>query len=292
MTMLSKILITGAPGNVGSEVVKGLIGLVPFRVGAYNTESARTAFGDSAGSEYVHFDFLDPSTYAPTFAGIEKMFLVRPPALANVKRDIAPALQAAKQAGVRHIVFLSIQGVEQNRMVPHYKIEKLILELGFVYTFLRASFFMQNLSTTHLIEIRDHDVISVPVGKARTSFIDVRDIAAVAVRALTEEGHENKIYTLTGGEALDYYQVSKTMAAELGRPIRYTNPSVIGFIRDQIAAGRALGFTLVMTGLYIITRFGNAKEVTPDVHRILGREPITLRQFVRDYQLCWQPRST
>jgi len=284
--MTTKILVTGAPGNVGSEVVKGLIGKAAFRIGAYNVESARTAFGSDQA--IVRFDFLDSATYGAAFAGIETMFLVRPPALSNVKRDIAPALIAAQQAGVKHIVFLSLQGVEQNRIVPHYKIEKLILELGFAYTFLRASFFMQNLSTTHLTEIRDKGVIGVPVGRARTSFIDVRDIAAVAVYALTEDGHTNKIYTLTGSEALDYYQVSQTMTDVLGRPVRYTNPSVIGFLRNQLAAGRPLGFSVVMAGLYTITRFGNAKDVTPDVRRVLGREPIPFRQFVHDYRTCWQ----
>ena len=79
------------------------------------------------------------------------------------------------------------------------------------------------------------------------------------------------------------------MAAELGRPIRYTNPSAIRFIRDQLALGRTLGFSIVMAGLYTFTRFGNAKEVTSDVCRILGREPITLHQFVHDYHTCWQP---
>src|SRR5689334_5646422 len=118
--MTAKILITGAPGNVGSEVVKGLIGKAPFRIGAYNVETAWTAFGSD--QDIVRFDFLDPATYGPAFTGIETMFLVRPPALANVKRDIAPVLIAAKQAGVKHIVFLSLQGVEQNRLVPHYKI--------------------------------------------------------------------------------------------------------------------------------------------------------------------------
>jgi uncharacterized protein YbjT (DUF2867 family) len=288
--MRSKILIIGASGNVGSEVVKGLIGRVPIRIGAHNIEHARKTFGDNNACDYVHFDFLDSSTYEPTFAGIEKMFLVRPPALSNVKRDIAPTLRAAKQAGVKHIVFLSIQGVEQNKMVPHYKIEQLILELGFTYTFLRASFFMQNLNTTHLKEIRDRGEISVPVGKAHTSFVDVRDIAAVAVHALLGNEDENKRYTLTGSAALDYYDVAQTLTSELGRPIRYANPSVIGFIRDQLTAGRAFGMTLVMAGLYTITRFGNAKEVTSDIHRLLGREPITFQQFVHDYHLCWQPR--
>jgi uncharacterized protein YbjT (DUF2867 family) len=216
---------------------------------------------------------------------------VRPPALANVKRDIAPALAAARQAGVRHIVFLSLQGVEKNPIVPHHKIEKLILELGFAFTFLRASFFMQNLSTTHQAEIRDRQEIAVPVGRAKTSFIDVRDIGVVAVAALTENGHEHRNYTLTGGQALNYHQVAQIMTEVLGRPIRYTNPSLIRFVRQELRAGRPLDYTLVMAGLYTITRFGNAKTVTTDVKTILGREPITFRQFVTDYQSCWLPQS-
>ncbi len=286
--MNAKILVTGAPGNVGSEVVKELMGKAEFRVGAYHVESAKQAFGDEI--DCVRFDFLDPTTFAATFQGIEKMFLVRPPALSNVTRDIAPALNAAKAAGVRHIVFLSLQGVENNRVVPHHKIEQLIREMGFVYTFVRASFFMQNLSTTHRAEIRDHNEIAVPVGKAKTSFIDVRDIAAVAARALLENGHENMCYTVTGSEALDYFQVAETLSTTLGRPIRYTHPSVLKFFRQQLATGSKLGYALVLSGLYTITRFGNAKEVTPVVQNILGRPPITFKQFVTDYRASWMPQ--
>lgn len=282
----STILVTGAPGNVGTEVVKGLRALaVPFRVAAWDVKAAREALGSDI--ESVHFDFLKPQTFAPAFAGIERVFLVRPPALSNVQRDIAPAIYAAIGAGVRHIVFLSLQGVEKNRMVPHYKIETLIRATGIDYTFLRASFFMQNLSTTHRAEIRDRGEIAVPVGKAKTSFIDARDIAAVAVRALTEPGHENHCYTLTGSEALDYAEVARRMSAILERPIRYTNPSVIRFVRDQVAGGRPFGFALVMAGLYTITRFGNASAVTPDVRAILGRPPISFAQFVSDYREAW-----
>jgi uncharacterized protein YbjT (DUF2867 family) len=289
--MNGKILVTGAPGNVGTEVVRGLQAAgASFRVAAWNVENARKVFG--ADSDIVHFDFLDPATFGPTFSGIEQMFLVRPPALANVQRDIAPAIRAAVQAGVKHIVFLSLQGVEKNRVVPHYKIEKLLLETGVPYTFLRASFFMQNLSTTHRAEIRDQGEIALPVGGAPTSFIDVRDIAAVAVRALTESGHEHRIYTLTGSEALDYYAVAETMTDVLGRRIRYTNPSPIRFVGRQVASGRKLGYTLIMTMLYTITRLGNAKEVTGDVEQVLGRRPISFRQFVEDNRDCWLPQGS
>lgn len=285
--MTAKILVTGAPGNVGSEVVRELLALgADFRVAAFNPDAARETLG--AATDIVHFDFLKPETFAAAFDGIERMFLVRPPALSNVKRDIAPAIHSAVSAGVRHIVFLSLQGVENNRIVPHYKIEQAILESGVAYTFLRASFFMQNLSTTHRDEIRERNEIAVPMGKAQTSFIDVRDIAAVAARALTEEGHENRMYTLTGGQALDYHEVAAKLSAELARPIAYTNPSALGFLRQQVSAGRPFGFAFVMTALYTLTRMGNAKDITPDVENLLGRPPIAFDQFAHDFRSSWQ----
>jgi uncharacterized protein YbjT (DUF2867 family) len=290
--MKPHILITGATGNVGTEVVRELQRKgIPFRVGAYDAAKAATQLKITA--DIVPFDFLDPGTFQKAFEGIERMFLVRPPALSNVERDIAPAIQAAVQAGVKHIVFLSIQGVENNRVVPHYKIEQAILKAGIQYTFLRASFFMQNLSTTHASEIRNQDVIALPVGNARTSFIDVRDIAAVAVCALTEAGHANQSYTLTGVEALNYDEVAAKLSTSLGRPIRYTRPSILNFIWRQLKAGQALPYTLVMTALYTITRLGNASSVTTDTQQILGREPIRFDQFASDYRQSWErPAAT
>jgi uncharacterized protein YbjT (DUF2867 family) len=286
--MNTRILLTGAPGNVGTEVVHELQRMgVPFRVGAYHVKAAGELLGDNL--DITHFDFLNPETYAETFAGIERMFLVRPPALSNVQRDIAPAIRAAVQAGVKHIVFLSIQGVENNRVVPHHKIEQVLIETGVDYTFLRASFFMQNLATTHRAEIRDQDEIALPVGGAKTSFIDVRDIAAVAAQALTEAGYTNQKYTLTGGEALDYAQVAAKLSATLHRTIRYTRPSVITFIRRQLTLGQKLSYTLIMTALYTLTRFGNAKTVTGDMALLPGRPPISFDQFAEDYRKSWQP---
>lgn len=284
------ILITGAPGNTGTEVVHGLTEAgIPHRVGAYNVESARAVFGEDA--EIVRFDFTDPATYRDAFDGIKRVFLVRPPVLSNVQRDIAPAVWAMVGAGVQHIVFLSIQGVENNRVVPHHKIEQLVLQTGVDYTLLRCGFFMENLTTTHRAEIRDRDEIALPVGKAKTSFIAARDIAAVAVRTLTEDGHANQKYTLTGAEALDYGEIAAKLTRTLDRPIRYTNPSLLRFVREKVAEGHKLPFALVMAGLYTITRFGNAKEVSPDVKNLLGRPPISFDEFAQEHREVWMPQA-
>lgn len=215
--MTGKILVTGALGNVGAEIVKRLQAAgSPFRAADLSVEKVQERFGDSV--EAVAFDFSKKETYRAAFEGIETMFLMRPPQISDVKGVMLPALDAAQAAGVQHVVFLSLIGIEKAKFVPHYKVEEYLVNSPMAWTFLRASFFMQNLNTTHRLEIKEHDEIFVPVGKARTSFIDVRDIAAVAAIALSQPGHENKAYELTGAEALDYWQAARVLSEALGLP--------------------------------------------------------------------------
>jgi uncharacterized protein YbjT (DUF2867 family) len=286
--MNAEIFIMGATGNVGSEVVRNLKNQgIAFRAGFTDITAPRLE--PHPLMEAVSFDFRKPTTHLPAFAGMKSLFLVRPPRLANVQRDLAPAIRTAIMSGVEQIVFLSLQGVEQHPITPHHKIEKLILASGVHYTFLRAGFFMQNLSTIHAAEIRERGEIALPVGQAKTAFIDVRDIAAVAVCALTDPQHLNKKYTLTGNEALDYDQVASILSEVLKRQIRYTRPSALQFIWRQLVAGQSPGYTLLMTWLYTLTRSGNAQEVSTDVEGVLQRRPVSFERFARDYQQSWQP---
>jgi len=280
--------VTGALGNVGAEVVK-LLRQSGQPVRAAGTRPAAIAQQFGSQVEATWLDFEKPESFGTALTGVERMFLMRPPAISNVRRSIFPIIDAAKQAGVRQIVFLSLIGVEKNRIVPHYKIEQHILKSGLEYTFLRPSFFMQNLSTTHRDEIKDQNEIFVPAGRGKTSFIDVRDIAAVAALTLTEAGHANRIYELTGDEALDYGQVAALLTDVLGRPITYRQPGLLQFLRRQLAKGTPLAFATVMAGIYTTARLGLAARLTGDLRRLLGRAPISFRQYVEDYQACWQP---
>lgn len=281
----AKILVLGALGNVGAEVVKALQGLgAAVRAGDLFPEKIQQRFGESV--EAAAFDFSKPETFGPVFQGIEKAFIMRPPQITNIQRDMVPAMDAAKAAGVKHFVFLSLIGIEQNTIVPHYKVEQYLKTNGMRYTFLRCSFFMQNLNTVHRIEIRDQDEIYVPVGKSRTSFIDVRDIGTVAAVCLTRPGHENKAYELTGSEGLDYYQVADLFTQVLGRKISYKNPSALAFFVKQVRKG-PLMFALVTTWLYSNTKSGMADQVTGEVKRLTGRDPIHLKQYIQDYKESW-----
>jgi uncharacterized protein YbjT (DUF2867 family) len=285
--MSDKILVTGSTGNVGSEVVKALLEMdQPVVAAAMDEQDAQNVPGED--TETVLFRFGEGETYRAAFAGIDKLFLMRPPQISDVRTYLFPVVDYAKEVGVRHIAFLSLLGVERQRFVPHYQVEKHLQASGVPYTLLRPSFYMQNLNTTHRAEIRDRDEILIPVGRARTSFLDVRDIGAVAAKVLTEPGHENRAYELTGGEALDYYQVADLFTDVLGREITYRDPSIPRFIHHHRQQGVPLPSVLIMVGLYTATRFGSGKQVTGDVAELLGRPPIAMRQFIEDYADAWQ----
>lgn len=272
------VLVTGATGNVGRPLVSQL-----SRLGLEVRAAARRPPAiDHPNVEPVRFDFTDPDTYDDAFAGIFAMFLVRPPELGRVGRDLVPALERARSMGVRHVVFLSIQGVERLRFAPHAGIEQWLRGSGLGWNFLRASFFDQNLLTVHARGIRERDELLVPAGRGRTAFIDAEDVAAVAATVLAEPSrYGNAAWTLTGSEALTYGEVAGIMTAVLGRPIRYRQPGLLPY---ALRARRELGLSPAMIAatsvVYTTARLGLAAGLTDDVQRLLGRPPTTMAAFV------------
>lgn len=251
---MDPVLVTGATGNVGRPVVLGLLAAGRRVRAAVRDPAGVSGDPELAGAQAVAFDFTDPLTWAAAFVGVRVMFLVRPPQLSNWQRDLLPSLQAARRAGVRHVVFLSVQGAEKSKVVPHAGVEKWLRTAGAAesttpgsgmdWTFLRPSFFMQNLSTTHRCDIRDRDEVFVPAGRGRTAFVDASDIAAVAVEVLTHPAdHVGRAWTLTGSVALTYDEVATALTRELGRPIRYRRPGVFRYARH---ARRALDMPWAM----------------------------------------------
>lgn len=212
----------------------------------------------------VVFDFADCNTWKPALEGVDRVFLLRPPAISDVKTYLFPFIDVALQHGIKHIVFLSLQGVRFNPLTPHYKVEKYMVRKKAPYTFLRPNFFMQNLSTFYKDDIAKNDEIYVPAGKGRTAFVDVRDIGAVAAEVFTGTDHIGKAYTLSGSESLDYYQVAELLSSELGRTITYQNPSVADYVERLRANGSPEEFIKVQkcSILSFDTTFHQARKAT------------------------------
>ncbi len=285
--MRAKILLSGTTGSTGFEVARRLLAMdVPFRAGGRDVGRIRQRLGEKP--EALHFDYTDPATYAAAFEGIERMFLVLPPQVSDVRRDVFPALAAAKQAGVKYIVFLSVLDVDKLKFLAHAQVEGELARLGIIVTDLRPGCYMQNFNTFHRAEIVHRGEIFVPAGDGKISFIDVRDVAAVAAVVLTQAGHAGRVYDLTGGEALDYAEAAQCFTEALGRKISYANPSVAAYISRTVARGGSLGAALEIARLHAATRAGKAGRISADVEKLLGRKPITLRQYVQDYRAAWE----
>jgi len=205
---MPELLVTGASGHVGDAVVQCLTAAgVAFRRAEHSPGTDHPPADSLA--DMVRFDFRQPSTWPAAYDGIHTMYLMRPPKIGNVRRDLLPAVAAARDAGVQHVVFLSVQGADTNRIVPHATVEAWLRSSGLTWTFLRPSFFHQNLSTTHAGDIRDHNRIIVPAGTGATVFVDATDVGAVAAAALLDRStHRNKAWTITGPRALTYVQVA------------------------------------------------------------------------------------
>lgn len=280
--MTDPILVTGATGTVGQHVVTALSerdGAV--RSGVRDPEAVSETIADAG--EVVEFDFTKPETWGHALSDVDRVFLVRPPVVSE--GDVKAFVEASDRVGVTQVAYLSVLGAEKNVLVPHHRIEKAIMATGMQYTLLRASFFMQNLLEVHGRDIVEHDEVFVPAGSGKTSFVDARDIGEVAAVVLSESGHTNRAYEITGPEALDYGAVAAVFSEVLDRSITYPNPSLWAFARRMRRRGKPLGYIALMCGIYTTARLGLAARVTEDSHRLLGRQPRTMRTFVEDYKV-------
>ncbi|WP_203623861.1 MULTISPECIES: NmrA family NAD(P)-binding protein [unclassified Lacticaseibacillus] len=288
--MTETILIIGGTGNIGFPLIKLLAqdDQIHLVAGAHDLAKDQAQYGDLP-VELRHFDFLDAAPFDQTLAGVDRVFFVRPPQLAKPKQDMLPFLNQVKAHQIKQTVFVSMIGVEKNPVTPHHKIESMIVSLGLPHTFIRPSFFMQNLSTTHREDICRRNDLFIPAGNAKTSFIDTADIAAVAAKVLTSPAVPEQKLNITGPEAITYAQVAQTMSAILGRPITYSKPSLLKFRKTMLQRGVKKDFVNVMVMLYLITQMGNAKQITQDLPNYLGRPAHSVAEFITANQRLFAP---
>ena len=285
---MSKIMITGALGNVGGYAAEYSIKAnAEVTVADINVDALKAKYGNS--TKAVYFDFTKPETFEDALDGVDRVFIMRPPHLGKPE-DLQPFVDALKGRNIKLVSFLSLIGVEHNPFPPHGKIEKYIKAAGLPYCFIRPNFFMQNISGVHAFEIKHFDRIVVPVRRAVTGFIDAEDIGELVAKVLSEpEKHQNAAYPVTGPEAIDYWRVAEILSKHLGRKITYANPSP-SLAKQYWIEVRGLDqeYSTVMGMLYMITRMGNAKAVTNVFEEIMGKKPKSFEQFVIKNLDCWR----
>jgi uncharacterized protein YbjT (DUF2867 family) len=234
------ILVTGATGTVGSEVVKRLTSPSSLssgsrvRAAVHSKDKADKLRNENKTIEIVDVDYNKPETIVDALNRMDKLFLLTLPT-PNMSEFALSLIKEAKKNDVKYIVKLSVldADAEPGIMIGrvHRQEEKIIEESGIPYTFLRAGAFMQNFINYFGETIRTQNAIYHPAGDGKVSFVDVRDIAAVATEILlaknneikSKQQHEYKKYGITGNEALSYSQAAEILSNVLGRRISYVN---------------------------------------------------------------------
>ena len=294
------VLVTGATGTVGSEVAKQLAA-TPYpghkiRV-AIHSKNGRTdqfrQFEDKEAFEIIDLDYNKLEMVAYALDKVDNLFLQTLP-IPEATNICSNLMKEAKKKGIKNIVKLSAMGADasdpKSRILQlHGKEEKIIEESGIPYTFLRPSAFMQNFVTQFGHTLRNQNAFYVPAGDAKMSFVDTRDIGAIAAKMLTHNNngnqspYENKVYDVTGQEALSYGQVADIFSNRVGKKISYLDITEEDARRGMKQIGMGDWFIDTMIELFRIIRGGYGSETTTAIENITGRKPTSFAHFAKDY---------
>jgi uncharacterized protein YbjT (DUF2867 family) len=210
-----------------------------------------------------------------------------PPGHASQDRLLVPAIDAARAAGVRKVVLLSAMGANADDNVPLRRAELHLERSGLAWNVIRPNWFMQNFHTYWLQGIKAQGQIFLPVGRARGSFIDTRDIASVAARLLSTDSFVNADFDLTGTQALDHDEVAAILSRVAGRAIGYTD--ITPEAMREVLLGAGLPGDYAESLIFILGAFkaGYSERVTDEVRRITGQDPIAFEQYAQDHRAAW-----
>jgi uncharacterized protein YbjT (DUF2867 family) len=279
------ILVAGATGHVGSELVRLLAETgTPARALVHSPDKAAPI--QRLGLEVAVGDYEQPDTLDAAMAGCDQLFLLSPPTPRQPQQE-QHVIDAARRAGVEHVVKQSVPWAGPDAPLVfsrwHGQVEQHLAQSGLAYTLLRPSSFMQNFLMSAQ-QVADQGILYGMTGEGRVAFIDTRDIAAVAAELLTNPGHQGTSYTLTGPEALSAAEVAERLSAATGRQVRYVDVGADGF-RQALAGAGMPGWLVdgVVEGNTMLAA-GHGATVTDEVARLTGRPPRTFAQFAADHQ--------
>ncbi len=276
------ILVSGATGTVGKEVVKNLTALkAPFKVLTRDPKKAAAALGKV---DVVTGDFADAASLEKALAGIDTFFLL---ANGSPQQEALEkgAVAAAKKAGVKRVVYLSVVGASKDSPIAlarwHAAVEESLKSSGLAWTILQPHNFMQNL-LANVATIADGKLYA-PAEDSKFATVDARDIGAVAAHALAENGHEGKTYVITGGESVSHTQIAKAIGEAIGKKVDYVNITPDAFGAALKGAGLPDWLIADYQGLFAFFRTGGGAFTTDTVEKVGRKKPFTVQDFARDY---------
>ncbi|PSB06984.1 NAD(P)-dependent oxidoreductase [Pleurocapsa sp. CCALA 161] len=284
------ILVTGATGSNGIEIVKRMVAQ-NATIRAMVRDRTRASAIAAPTVELVQGDFDRPETLLGALADVERAFLVSQ-RTERVEAQQLAFVDAAKQSGVKHLVYLSQFDTDAKSPVRflryHAAVEAAIQASGMAYTFLRPNLFMQGILNFRST-IATQNAFYAAAGDAKVSAVDVRDIAEVAVAALTESGHEGRIYDLTGLQALTHAEMAVQISTAIGRQITFVDVSPESMHEFLLSAKFPLWQVDGLLEEYAHYRRNEAAAISSGVRDAIGKEPRSFQTFAHDYAPMFSP---
>ena len=278
------ILVTGASGNVGRSLVDALAAAGrPVRAAYHSDQRAREA--RAQGRDAVTIDLTKPDTIDRAMGGVDALFVMGAGGLGQFEREMN-AVEAARRAGVRRIVKLSVVGATGEDFSfarIHRPIERAIEETGVAWTFLRPTSYMQNFVNFISPTIRSQHALYALIPDARFNHIDTRDVARAAAAVLTSDGHEGKAYTLTGPRSFTYREAAATIAEATGAPVQCIGVTESDARTAMKANGIPDFYAEYLVDLDRWYAEGGADITNDEVRRLTGREPTSFEAYVREF---------
>ena len=278
------LLITGGSGMIGSLLAEVLADRgVPFRA-MLRDPGKSDALARLPDVELVKGDFDSPTTLDAALAGVERAFLLTNSSERTEGQQKA-FVAAARRAGVRHVVKLSQLEARADSPVRflryHAAVEAAVRDAGLEWTFVRPNLILQ--AYLPFAPAVAKGVLQAPLGDARVSVVDARDIAAVAAAALTEDGHAGKVYTVTGPAAVTHPEIAAALGAAIGRDVRFESTPAEAFGDALRKAGMSAWQVDGLIEDYAHYARGEAAAASPDVERVTHTKPRSVGDFARDY---------
>ena len=278
------ILVTGATGRIGSELVRVLISK-GVRVRAMVRILTKAEALRGLGVELVVGDLEKPESLDSALQDVEKVFLIsiEDPRMAELHDNF---VTSAKRAGAKHLVRMSILVSRPDSPLTlgqwHWSADQQVMGSGIPYTILKPAYFMQNLlASAPMVKMKG--VLPGAMGDGKVGLIDVRDIAAVAAAVLTNDGHAGKTYPLTGPEALSLRDAAAKLSAVVGKEIKYVNLPPDEAKASMIAMGMPEPIAAAWVQLAGMVAQGAANMVSDHVKTITGKEPRSFYQFASEF---------
>jgi len=272
--MNQSILVLGATGNVGRHLVT-LLSEKGCKI-----KAASRSGDDVAGVEGVVFDYLKPETFEGAFKDVSAVYIVLPGGYAKQDELLIPVVNFAIANGVK-VVLQSALGVDADDAIPYRKVELVLERASISYVILRPNWFADNFHTFWKSGI-DNKQIALPAAEGATSFIDVRDIAACAAKALTSNEFDNRSLNLTGPAALSYKEAAVALSTALDSEIHYQEIDDATFMNGLVSVGIPQDYASFITAIFEPVRQGWTAVVTDDVSDMLGRPARTLSSYIND----------